>query len=134
MNVKVLRAYARVYAAALDEVLPALSAVTGQPAGLRFNMPNGLQLAAVGNILVVAGAEDVLAPFRATQATLVVDDLQECQAVLSAEGARVIRGPQQVPTGRNLTAILAGGTQLEFVEWGLDQRAKEGLADSGLSG
>jgi len=134
MNVKVLRTYARVYAAALDEVLPALSAVTGQPVGLRFAMPNGLQLAAVGNILVVAGAEDVLAPFRATQATLIVDDLQECQAVLSAEGARVIRGPQQVPTGRNLTAILAGGTQLEFVEWSPDQRAKEVLADSGFSG
>lgn len=114
---KVLRTYARVYSADLDGVVPALSQATGQPVGTRFSLPNGLALAAVGRVLVVAGAEETLAPFRATQATLIVDDLDECQALLSAVGARLVRGPQQVPTGRNLTAVLADGVQVEYVEW-----------------
>lgn len=74
---------------------------------------------------MVAGPEETLAPFRATQATLVVDDLDECQALLAAMGARIVRGPQQVPTGRNLTAVLADGLQLEYVEWTQSQWAHE---------
>ena len=80
-------------------------------------MPNGLELATVGRVLVVAGDEETLAPFRATQATLIVDDLDDCQSYLSAAGAEVVRGPQDVPTGRNLTAVLADGFQIEYVEW-----------------
>jgi predicted enzyme related to lactoylglutathione lyase len=114
---KVLRTYARVYTADLDEVVPVLSRVTGQPVGTRFTMPNGLELATVGRMLVLAGDEEALAPFRATQATLIVDDLDEYQTALSAAGARLVRGPQEVPTGRNLTARLADGVQVEYVEW-----------------
>ncbi|MEV6134404.1 hypothetical protein AB0M05_47735 [Streptomyces violaceusniger] len=29
----------------------------------------------------------------------------------------IVRGPQAVPTGRNLTAKLPGGAQIEYVEW-----------------
>ena len=114
---KILRTYARVYAADLDEVVPVLSRLIGQPVTTTFTLPNGLRLATVGRILVVAGDDELLAPFRATQATVVVDDLDECQAVLSGEGAHLVRGPQRVPTGRNLTALVAGGVQMEFVEW-----------------
>jgi hypothetical protein len=114
---RVLRTYARVYATDLDAVVPALTRMTGQPVEDRFGLPNGLELATVGRVLVVAGPEETLAPFRATQATLIVDDLDDCRATLIAEGARIIRGPQRVPTGRNLTAVLTGGVQLEYVEW-----------------
>ena len=31
--------------------------------------------------------------------------------------AHIIRGPQEVPTGRNLTAELPGGVRIEYVEW-----------------
>jgi hypothetical protein len=127
--VRILRTYARVYAANLDAVLPVLSRVCAQSVGTRFRMPNGLELATVGRVLVVAGDDEALAPFRATQATLIVDDLDECLASLSAAGARVVRGPQEVPTGRNLTALLAEGVQIEYVEWNRaqweqDQRQK----------
>jgi hypothetical protein len=114
---KVLRTYARVYTANLDDVVPALSRVTGQPVGTRFTMPNGLELATVGRMLVLAGDEEALAPFRATQATLIVDDLDKCQTALSTAGARIVRGPQEVPTGRHLTALLADSVQVEYVEW-----------------
>jgi hypothetical protein len=115
--VRVLRTYARAYVTNLDEALGPLTSVTGTPAALRFTMPNGLELAAVGAVLVVAGEEQTLAPYRSTQATLIVDDLDECQSLLSRAGAQVLRGPDQVPTGRNLTARLPGGIQIEYVEW-----------------
>ncbi|MFI0820549.1 VOC family protein [Streptomyces sp. NPDC021098] len=114
---RIYRTYARVYAADLDAALGPLSAVSGEPVSTRFTMPNGLELATVGRVLVVAGDERVLEPYRATAATLIVDDLDECRARLERTGARVVRGPQAVPTGRNLTAELPGGVQIEYVEW-----------------
>lgn len=114
---RVLRTYARAYASNLDEALGALSSVTGRPAGMRFTMPNGLELAAVGAVLVVAGDEKILAPYRSTQATLIVDDLDECTALLARAGALVLRGPRQVPTRLNLTARRPGGVQIEYVGW-----------------
>lgn len=92
-------------------------------------MPNGLKLAAVGSVLVVAGDEETLAPYRSTQATLIVDDLDECQSLLSRAGAQVVRGPQQVPTGRNLTARLPGRIQIEYVEWDRAQWDRVGGTD-----
>lgn len=124
---RLLRTYARVYAASLDEALSSLSSLTGQPVDIRFELPNGLELATVGNVLVVAGDEEALAPFRSTQATLVVDDLDECQSLLSALSARVLRGPREVPTGRNLTALLPGEIQVEYVEWDRALRERLGL-------
>ncbi|MEY9860118.1 putative enzyme related to lactoylglutathione lyase [Catenulispora sp. GAS73] len=114
---RVFRTYARVYADNVDAALTPLQAVTGEPVATRFSMPNGLELAAVGRVLVVAGDEQTLEPFRATVATLIVDDLDECLRRLSETGAQIVRGPQEVPTGRNLTARLAGGVQIEYVEW-----------------
>jgi hypothetical protein len=114
---RIFRTYARVYAADLDAVLVPLSAVTGEPITTRFAMPNGLELAAIGQVLVVAGDERALEPYTATAATLIVDDLDECQLRLNQTGAQIVRGPQAVPTGRNLTAKLPGGVQIEYVEW-----------------
>lgn len=128
---KILRTYARVYAARLDDAVPALSRVTGQPVSSRFRLPNGVELATVGRVLVVAGDAETLAPFRATQATLIVDDLDRCQAMLAAEGAQIVRGPQEVPTGRNLTAVLPGGVQIEYVEWSAAQWEKDGRPVTG---
>lgn len=114
---RIFRTYARVYAADLDAVLATLSAVTDEPVTNRFTMPNGLELAAVGRVLAVAGDPQTLEPYKETAATLIVDDLDECQARLHQTGAEIVRGPQTVPTGRNLTARLPGGVQLEYVEW-----------------
>ncbi|MFE9611798.1 hypothetical protein [Streptomyces sp. NPDC006012] len=114
---RIFRTYARVYATDLDAVLAALSTVTDEPITSRFTMPNGLELAAVGQVLVVAGDEQTLEPYTETAATLIVDDLDECQVRLHRTGAQIVRGPQNVPTGRNLTAKLPGGVQLEYVEW-----------------
>lgn len=114
---RVFRTYARAYTDDLDAVLASLTAATGEPISTRITMPNGLELASVGRVLLVAGDERTLEPYRATVATLIVEDLDECQARLEQTGAEIVRGPQAVPTGRNLTAKLPGGVQVEYVEW-----------------
>lgn len=123
---RIFRTYARAYANDLDAVLVPLTAVTGEPVSTRFTMPNGLELATVGQVLVVAGDERVLEPYRATAATLIVDDLDECHALLTRSGAEIVRGPQVVPTGRNLTAKLPAGVQIEYVEWDEPQWQRAG--------
>ncbi|MBO0855398.1 MAG: hypothetical protein J2P18_16730 [Nocardia sp.] len=114
---RVLRTYARIYTSDLETTTAALTAATGAEMGIRFAMPNGLRLASVGRILVVAGDDMTLAPYRATQATVIVDDLDQFHTALVAAGAEIIRGPQAVPTGRNLTARLTPDVQIEYVEW-----------------
>jgi hypothetical protein len=37
-----------------------------------------------------------------------------------------VRGPQEVPTGRNLTAKLPGDVQIEYVEWNQAQWERAG--------
>lgn len=125
---RILRTYARVYADDLDAVLTSMQAVTGEPVSGRFSMPNGLELATVGRILVVAGDRRTLEPFSATAATLIVDDLDECLLRLNEAGAQIVRGPQEVPTGRNLTARLPGDAQIEYVEWNHAQWERAGGA------
>ncbi|MDT3398955.1 hypothetical protein RKE29_20290 [Streptomyces sp. B1866] len=107
-------------------MLAPLAAVTGEPISSRFTMPNGLELATVGRVLVVAGDERVLEPYRATVATLIIGNLDECHALLTRTGAQIVRGPQAVPTGRNLTAKLPGGVQIEYVEWDEAQWGRAG--------
>lgn len=126
MIMRIFRTYARAYANDLDAVLVPLTTVTGEPISTRFTMPNGLELATVGQVLVVAGDERVLEPYRATVATLIIDDLDECHALLTRTGAQIVRGPQAVPTGRNLTAKLPGGVQIEYVEWDEAQWGRAG--------
>ncbi|MBS2536438.1 hypothetical protein KGQ20_27120 [Catenulispora sp. NF23] len=123
---RVFRTYARVYAADLDPVLAAMQTVTGEPIATRFSMPNGLELGSVGRILVVAGDKEALEPYTATTATLIVDDLDECLRHLEQTGAEIVRGIQAVPTGRNLTAKLPGGAQIEYVEWDAAQWERAG--------
>ncbi|TDD87035.1 hypothetical protein E1293_08635 [Actinomadura darangshiensis] len=123
---RVFRTYSRVYAADLEAVLASLTAVSGEPVSTRFRLSDGLELATVGRVLVVAGDERALEPYRATAATLIVDDLDECLALLTRTGAQILRGPQAVPTGRNLTAKLPGGAQIEYVEWDRPQWDRAG--------
>lgn len=59
---RIFRTYARAYGDDLDAVLAPLTTVTGEPVSTRFTMPNSLELATVGRVLVVAGDERVVEP------------------------------------------------------------------------
>ena len=84
---------------------------------MRFEIPQiGLELAQVGDILLIAGSDEALKPFRSTQATMLVDSLDEFKTYLEKKGAEIIRGPNTVPTGMNMTVRHPDGSIIEYVE------------------
>ncbi|WP_026412908.1 glyoxalase/bleomycin resistance/dioxygenase family protein [Actinomadura oligospora] len=112
----VLTSYARVYVDSLDAALPTFEALTAARPGLRFPYRD-VELASIGGYLLVAGAPEALAPFRNVQATTIVDGLDDVLAIVEREGGEILDGPNEVPTGRNLTVRHPGGAVIEYVEF-----------------
>ncbi|HIH75673.1 MAG TPA: VOC family protein [Methanosarcina sp.] len=114
---KILQTLSRLYVTDLNSALEFYKELLGEPATMHFEMPQiGLELAQVGNVLLIAGSEETLKPFRRTQATFLVDSLDEFRAYLEEKGAEILRGPARVPTGRNMTVKHADGSVIEYVE------------------
>lgn len=76
----------------------------------------GLELAQIGDLLLIAGTDKALKPFRSAQATFLADSLDEFRAYLEEKGAEIIRGPSKVPTGRNMTVRHPDGSVIGYVE------------------
>lgn len=116
-TMKILQILSRIYVNDLNSALEFYEELLGPPAAMRFEIPKiGLELAQIGNILLIAGSDEALKPFRSTQATFLVDSLDEFKAYLEGKGAEILRGPNKVPTGRNMTVKHPGGSVIEYVE------------------
>ncbi|WP_040805262.1 VOC family protein [Nocardia concava] len=107
---------ARVYVDDLDTALPTFTALTGEQPRLRFEYRD-LELAGIGGYLLIAGTPEALAPYRDTHATTVIDNLDTVLELIAAAGGDIVDGPNDVPTGRNLTVRHPGGAQIEYVEF-----------------
>jgi len=114
---KILKILSRLYINDLNSVLDFYEELLGTPAAMRFEIPQiGLELAQIGDILLIAGSDEALKPFRSTQATFLVDSLDGFKVYLEKKGAESIRGPNKVPTGRNMTVRHPDGSVIEYVE------------------
>jgi predicted enzyme related to lactoylglutathione lyase len=114
---KIIQTLSRLYINDLDSSLKFYEELLGSPAAMRFEIPQiGLELAQIGNILLIAGSDEALKPFRSTQTTFLVDSLDEFKAYLEEKGAEILRGPNKVPTGRNMTVRHPDGSVIEYVE------------------
>ncbi|GIM47606.1 dioxygenase [Collibacillus ludicampi] len=114
---KILQTYVRVYVNEIDSAVDFYENLLGVKSDLRFQYPEvGLELASVGHILILAGTDESLAPFKATKATFKVDSIEEFQTYLINSGALILRGPQRVPTGTNMTVKHPDGSIFEYVE------------------
>lgn len=114
---KVLKILPRFYINDLNSALEFYEKLLDASAAMRFEIPPiGLELAQIGDILLIAGSDEALKPFRSTQATFLVDSLDEFRAYLKEKGAEIIRGPDKVPTGRNMTVKHSDGSVIEYVE------------------
>lgn len=106
----------------LEETIAFYEALLGEKSHVRFKYPEaGLELAQVGSLLLIAGSETALEPFRATTATFLVDSLEEYRQALLTGGATILREPQQVPTGHNMLVRHPDGTRVEYVEHTAEQ-------------
>lgn len=122
-----LATFARVCTTDLDATLAALAASGISEVRLRFGHASGLQLVLVADVLVLAGAEQVIEPFRATALTIIVDDLDAALDAAGASNARVVRAPAQQSVGRNVTVAFPEGPLLEYVEWNEQTREAVGV-------
>ena len=96
-------------------------ALTGGQCSLHFPFPErGLELASVSgpaaSFLIIAGAEDRLAPFRATSVTILVDDIHAVAPTLLALGGEILQPVTPVPTGFQTRARHPGGLVAEYVQ------------------
>ncbi|MFC3998809.1 hypothetical protein ACFOVU_22980 [Nocardiopsis sediminis] len=112
----ILKTYARLWADDLDTALPLLRALTGQEPDLRFAF-EGVELAAIGDFLVIAGTPGVRARYANASATVVVSDLDEVAGAVAAGGGEITVPEARSATGRFLYARHRGGPEVEYVEW-----------------
>ncbi len=123
----VLATFARICVSDLDAGIAAMAASGVTGVRLRFGHAAGLQLALVGDVLLLAGTAEQLDPFRATDVTVVVDDLDAAAAEAQRAGAVTTREPADQATGRNVTVAFPAGPVVEFVEWDAATRTAAGL-------
>ncbi|NKI40979.1 VOC family protein [Streptomyces physcomitrii] len=113
---RILKTYARLWTEDLDTALPLLTELTGRRPDLRLAF-EGVELAALGDFLVIAGPAAERARYTHASATAVVDDLDAVATALAAAGATVTTPLTGGPTGRFLYARHADGAEIEYVEW-----------------
>jgi hypothetical protein len=108
MAVTVLATLARVYVDDLDVALPTFVELTGEQPRLRFTY-RGLDLASIGGYLLLAGS--------GTHATAIVESIDRILSITEQHGGEILDGPNEVPTGRNLTVQHPGGATIEYVQF-----------------
>ncbi|ARQ70212.1 VOC family protein [Streptomyces marincola] len=112
----ILKTYARLWSDDMDLALAPLRELTGAEPDLRMPFES-VELAAIGDFLVIAGPAAARDRYRGATATVVVDDLDRTAALLAAHGARVTVPPARSATGRFLYARHADGAEVEYVQW-----------------
>lgn len=100
-----------------EETVSFYENLIAQTARLRFDYPEyDLKLAQVGSVLLIGGTEQSLAPFRATEATFLVNDITAWEKHLPSTGATIINPVKAVPTGWNMLVRHPDGMIAEYVE------------------
>lgn len=112
----ILKTYARMFVNTLDESLPFLEQIVGRPADLRFAFGQS-EIAAIGDVLVIAGPPEETDQFRNVTGPFVVSDIVEMEALLKGSGAVITQPAMSVPTGEALWATHADGAKVEYVQW-----------------
>ena len=126
-TMKVLQTLVRIYLSpeALDPSLAFYEGLFRKKCRLRFvHSAARLELAQVGNVLLLAGAEEALRPFRSTATTFVVDDLAEFREFLVRSGATILSDAKDVPTGRNMRVRHPDDLVVEYVQFDQQQRER----------
>ena len=117
---KILQVLTRVYVSReqLETSVAFYEALFGERCGVRESYPEvGIEAAQVGSILLIAGSDQALGPLKATQANFLVDSLNEWQDFLEKNGATLLDGPKQAPTGMEMRVKHPDGTWIKYVQY-----------------
>ncbi len=116
---KILGVLTRIYLSSpeLDNTISFYKALFGEKCRMRFQYPEAeLELAWVGSVLLIAGSQDKLPPFKSTTATFLVDSVDDYMEVLLKQGATILEKPKSVPSARNMRAMHPDNIIVEYVE------------------
>ncbi|MEV7122940.1 VOC family protein [Kitasatospora griseola] len=102
----------------LDDHLAFYERLLGVPADLRMPIPDfgGLELAAVGNLLLIASERPFTAVQRQTAYSLIVPSLDRQLALLDGTGTTVLEPPEPILPGARARVRYPDGTVAELVE------------------
>jgi len=84
MKFKVLQVLNRFYVQNIDQAIGFYENLLGVKCRLRFQYKEAkLELAQIGNILILAGSEEALEPFKDTKATFVVNSIEDLKKIFT---------------------------------------------------
>lgn len=89
----------------------------GERCHLRATYPGDIEAVQVGPLLLMAGPDQALEPFRATQANFLVDSLNEWKDFLEKRGATFIEEPHQAPTGPEMRVKHPDGIAIKYIQY-----------------
>lgn len=112
----ILKTYTRIFSTDGHATLTMLERLHSREPHLRFRFGDW-DLIGIGDMLVVAGTEESLAPIRDTFGPVIVRDIEQVQAQLLDGGATITQPLIDVPTGRMLYARHSDGLHVEYVQW-----------------
>lgn len=115
---KVFKTYSRMYVNDIDASISFYERLLGESCSQRFKYAEmDLELANIGPVIIIAGSDDALKEYRATNATFIVDSVQEVKDFIVQDGGAVVRDIRAVPTGFNVTMKNRDGSVIEFVQF-----------------
>lgn len=107
----------RIYVNDMDQAVAFYERLLGETCKKRLEHKQlQLELAQIGNLLLIGGSEEVLTPFRNTKATFLVDSIVEFKIFLLENGATIIRDLMETPTGITMIVKHFDGTVVEYME------------------
>lgn len=106
----------------LDETITFYKTFLNGTETLHFSYPEkGLELVAVSSeklsVLIIAGSEECLEPFRATKLTIRVDSLERYADLLVESGCEMLENVQETPVGWKMRARHVDGVVVEYVQF-----------------
>jgi predicted enzyme related to lactoylglutathione lyase len=106
-----------IYVNELEKALPFYEELLQTKAGTRFHYAERkLNIAVVGQLLLICGTEEALAAVRNIALSILVDDIYAYKTWLLDNGAVIQQDITKVPTGYNMLVQQPDGTIIEYVE------------------
>jgi len=100
---------------ALEETISFYENIFGEKYRLRLKYA-GVEIVSVGKVLLTAGSEEALKPYREMRTIFVVDSLNDFKDNLVQSKAVILNEPRQLPTGVNMVVKHPDGAIIEYVE------------------
>lgn len=116
-GMKILKIVTKIYVNELDQIVPFYEALF-QTQATRFNYwSKKLDIAAVGDFLLVSGTEEALAKVRDSAVTFLVDDIHAFKTWLMDNGAVIRQDITKDFSGYNMIVQQPDGMVAEYVQY-----------------